>query len=136
MPYVTNRAEFLPVAAGNPFHDGSAMVPGAGGDARIGLGSNLTLNLSVNPDFGQVEVDPAVVNLSDVETFSFDVPIKFTHEGWRGRVRASAGVQASLSPDMVARFDEKLRRKLEDDFRDEPLVLPHCVWAVTCRAPA
>ncbi len=69
MPYVTNRAEFLPVQPGNPFHDGSAIVPGAGGDARLGLGSNLTLNLSVNPDFGQVEVDPAVVNLSDVETF-------------------------------------------------------------------
>ena len=35
----------------------------------MGIGSNLTLNATVNPDFGQVEVDPAVVNLSDVETF-------------------------------------------------------------------
>ena len=45
------------------------MIMGVGGDARIGLGTNLTLNATVNPDFGQVEVDPAVVNLSDVETF-------------------------------------------------------------------
>jgi hypothetical protein len=69
MPYVTSRAEFTPHAAADPFNDGSRMTPAAGVDARIGLGSNLTLNATVNPDFGQVEVDPAVVNLSDVETF-------------------------------------------------------------------
>lgn len=73
---------------------------------------------------------------TDVETFSFDLMVSFTHEAWRGRVRASAGVKASLSPDMVARFDEKLRRKLEDDFAEEPLALPHCAWALVCRAPA
>lgn len=61
MPYVTSRAEFLP--------GGNDLVPGLGGDARIGLGSNITMNLTVNPDFGQVEVDPAVVNLSDQEIF-------------------------------------------------------------------
>ncbi len=69
MPYVTTRAAFTPHAAGDPFNDGSQLTPGVGADARIGLGSNLTLNATVNPDFGQVEVDPAVVNLSDVETF-------------------------------------------------------------------
>jgi SAM-dependent methyltransferase len=79
--------------------------------------------------------DVRAAAFSDVQTFSFDLPMPFTHEGWRGRVRASAGVKASLSPDMVARFDEQLRRKLEDDFADEPMSLPHCVWALTCRAP-
>jgi len=69
LPYVTSRAEFSPHGAGDPFNDGSRLTPGLGADAKIGLGSNLTLNASVNPDFGQVEVDPAVVNLSDVETF-------------------------------------------------------------------
>jgi hypothetical protein len=69
MPYVTTRAAFTPHAVGDPFNDGSQLTPGMGVDARIGLGSNLTLNATVNPDFGQVEVDPAVVNLSDVETF-------------------------------------------------------------------
>ncbi|HEV8305381.1 MAG TPA: DUF5916 domain-containing protein [Gemmatimonadales bacterium] len=69
MPYMTTRAAFTPHAAGDPFNDGSKLAPGLGADARIGLGSNLTLNATVNPDFGQVEVDPAVVNLSDVETF-------------------------------------------------------------------
>src|SRR3989449_7454652 len=69
LPYVTSRAAFSPHGAGDPVNDGSRLTPGLGADAKFGLGSNLTLNASVNPDFGQVEVDPAVVNLSDVETF-------------------------------------------------------------------
>jgi len=69
LPYTRARAEFSPHAVGDPFHDGSALSPDAGVDAKFGIGSNLTLNATVNPDFGQVEVDPAVVNLSDVETF-------------------------------------------------------------------
>ena len=69
MPYTTGKAEFTNRSSSDPFNDGSRFSPGFGADARIGLGSNLTLNATVNPDFGQVEVDPAVVNLSDVETF-------------------------------------------------------------------
>lgn len=69
LPYTTTKAEYLQHAAGNPFNDGSRYLPGLGADFKIGLGSNLTLDATVNPDFGQVEVDPAVVNLSDVETF-------------------------------------------------------------------
>ena len=69
LPYVRTRAEYLQTNPGDPFNDGSRYVPGAGGDLKVGLGANLTLDATVNPDFGQVEVDPAVVNLSDVETF-------------------------------------------------------------------
>ncbi len=68
-PYVTTRGEFLAHAPGDPFNDGSRYVPEMGGDLKTAVGSKLTLNASVNPDFGQVEVDPAAVNLSDVETF-------------------------------------------------------------------
>ncbi len=69
LPYATTRAEYLRPQARTPFNDGSKISPGAGADLKIGLSSNLTLNATVNPDFGQVEVDPAVVNLSDVESF-------------------------------------------------------------------
>jgi uncharacterized protein DUF5916 len=68
-PYMTTRGEFLQHAPGDPFNDGSRYIPEMGGDLKTAVGSKLTLNASVNPDFGQVEVDPAVVNLSDVETF-------------------------------------------------------------------
>jgi hypothetical protein len=67
-PYATTRGEFLEHPVGDPFNDGSRYVPNLGGDLKTGLGSKLTLNATINPDFGQVEVDPAVVNLSDVET--------------------------------------------------------------------
>ncbi len=69
MPYVTTRAEYLHFPSGDPFHGSSKYVPNIGLDLKAGLGSNLTLTGTINPDFGQVEVDPAVVNLSDVETF-------------------------------------------------------------------
>jgi hypothetical protein len=69
LPYTTGKAEYLAHAPGDPFHDGSRYSPGAGADLRAGVGNNLTLNATVNPDFGQVEVDPAVVNLSDVESY-------------------------------------------------------------------
>ena len=69
LPYVTTRAEFTDQPTGNPFNDGSRYVPEVGADLKVGLTSNLILNATINPDFGQVEVDPAVVNLSDVETF-------------------------------------------------------------------
>nr|MBA3555151.1 carbohydrate binding family 9 domain-containing protein [Gemmatimonadales bacterium] len=69
LPYLTSRAEFLGHDSGDPFNDGSRYAAGAGADLRLGLSANLTLTATVNPDFGQVEVDPAVVNLSDVETF-------------------------------------------------------------------
>ncbi|MDX1547631.1 MAG: DUF5916 domain-containing protein, partial [Rhodothermales bacterium] len=68
-PYVTTRAAFTDAAEGDPFNDGSDFQPDLGVDFKVGLTSNLTLNGTVNPDFGQVEVDPAVVNLSDRETF-------------------------------------------------------------------
>jgi hypothetical protein len=44
-------------------------MPASGADLKYLLTSNLTLDATINPDFGQVEVDPAVVNLSAFETF-------------------------------------------------------------------
>ena len=69
IPYATTHADFKQTVDGSPFHDGSRFTLDAGVDMRLGITPNLTLNGTVNPDFGQVEVDPAVINLSDVETF-------------------------------------------------------------------
>jgi len=69
LPYFSTKAEYKRHAAGDPFNDGARYSPSVGADIKFGLGSNLTVDATVNPDFGQVEVDPAVVNLSDVETF-------------------------------------------------------------------
>ena len=67
-PYTTGKSEFLRHSVGDPFNDGSRLSARTGLDLRAPVGRRLTLNATVNPDFGQVEVDPAVVNLSDVES--------------------------------------------------------------------
>jgi len=69
LPYVVGRSTNVPGSAGDPFYQPHAMDGRVGVDGRFLLASNLTLNATVNPDFGQVEVDPAVVNLTDFETF-------------------------------------------------------------------
>jgi hypothetical protein len=70
MPYTVGRAEYIaPELAGNPFNDGSRAFAGTGIDLKYGLTSNFTINAAINPDFGQVEVDPAIVNLTAFETF-------------------------------------------------------------------
>ena len=69
LPYAAARNEFIAPAEGDPFNDGSRAAGNAGLDFKWGLTSNLTIDGTVNPDFGQVEVDPAVVNLSQFETF-------------------------------------------------------------------
>ncbi len=69
LPYATTRTERLNVPAGDPFRSPSEEVYGVGLDLKYGLTSQLTLDATVNPDFGQVEVDPAVVNLTQYETF-------------------------------------------------------------------
>lgn len=68
-PYVVAGGRFEPVEPGNPFQDGASATRRAGMDVRYGLGSSFTLDATVNPDFGQVEADPAVINLTAFETF-------------------------------------------------------------------
>jgi hypothetical protein len=69
MPYVTTRAQYLDIPANHPFRSGSEYQMKGGFDVRYGLTSGLTLSGTVNPDFGQVEVDPARVNLTANELF-------------------------------------------------------------------
>ena len=80
LPYVTGKAEFIGHQPGDPFNNGENYPVGLGLDVRAGLGNSLTLNGTINPDFGQVELDPAIVNLSDVE-YSFTEKRPFFTEG-------------------------------------------------------
>ena len=69
LPYTLGRGTYDRPGAGNPFDNGHSYFGGAGLDLKYGLTSNLTLDAAVNPDFGQVESDPAFVNLTTVEQF-------------------------------------------------------------------
>jgi hypothetical protein len=70
LPYLVARAERVtPLQEDNPFDNGERNSWRVGGDVKAIIGSAVTLDATINPDFGQVEVDPAVVNLSAFETF-------------------------------------------------------------------
>jgi hypothetical protein len=68
LPYAVAKTKNVAFTPGDPFNDGSVQSSRVGLDLRYLLSSNLTLDATFNPDFGQVEVDPAVVNLSAFET--------------------------------------------------------------------
>ncbi len=80
MPYATARAEYLHVAPGDPFRGPSEYRTNFGADLKYTLTSSMRLSATVNPDFGQVEVDPARVNLSANELF-FEEKRPFFIEG-------------------------------------------------------
>ncbi len=81
LPYVTSNARLIGNRdAADPFNDGANLAAAPARDVKLGIGSNLTLEATVNPDFGQVEADPAQVNLSAFETF-FDERRPFFVEG-------------------------------------------------------
>ena len=81
VPYVAADSRIAAVTdPANPFQHAYANAARVGGDLKMGLGPNLTLDVTLNPDFGQVEGDPAVVNLSAYEIF-FDERRPFFLEG-------------------------------------------------------
>ena len=68
-PYVAGASRVTGEGnSGNPFDDGKNLEARAGADLNLALGTNLTLDATINPDFGQVEADPAEVNLSTFES--------------------------------------------------------------------
>jgi len=66
-PYLMGRGLFPEEVSDDPF-SGRSFDGGAGLDLKYGLGGKMTLDATLNPDFGQVEMDPAEINLSAFET--------------------------------------------------------------------
>ena len=69
LPYVLMKYATTAPQEGNPYRQDAKTSFEVGLDAKIGLASNLTADLTVNPDFGQVEADPSEINLTTYETF-------------------------------------------------------------------
>ena len=68
-PFSVTQYDKYPAETGNPFQDGSDFTANAGLDAKIGITNDLTLDLTVNPDFGQVEADPGAIALDGFQIF-------------------------------------------------------------------
>ena len=69
LPYSLSRLRRAPGSTGDPFHSPNDLSAAAGADLKYGITTDLTLDVTINPDFGQVEADPAQVNLTAFETF-------------------------------------------------------------------
>jgi len=80
LPYLTLSHKNYPIEIGNPFADGKDFTTNIGIDGKIGLSSNFTIDFTINPDFGQVEADPSVLNLTAFETL-YDEKRPFFLEG-------------------------------------------------------
>jgi hypothetical protein len=68
-PYLMGGIELSPKEEGNPFETGTNWLYNGGLDGKIAITNDLTLNFTINPDFGQVEADPSEVNLSAFESY-------------------------------------------------------------------
>ena len=117
--------DWLPLPGTVP-HATEALIlqhnPSWSGSAGTGLHGNNLADLSL-------------AGFRDIETFSFDLAIAYTHEGWRGRIRASAGIGASLPKDKIGRFDREHAALLAERFPEEPLQVPHRLWAALATKP-
>jgi len=69
VPYGVAQVSARPTESGNPFEDSPDPGGSVGADIKYALTPGLTMTATINPDFGQVEADPAVVNLTAFETF-------------------------------------------------------------------
>lgn len=106
------------------------------------LNASVALIHQHNPDWASGEAhgfDPRwgwdlVDNGFSVEgAFTYVEAVPYSHEAWRGRIRASAGVGASLAPERVAAFDQAHAALLADRFPEEPLAIPHRISAILAR---
>lgn len=68
-PFIVNQYDTYPKEQGNPFRSGSDYIFNGGLDAKIGITNDLTLDLTVNPDFGQVDADPGAIALDGFQIF-------------------------------------------------------------------
>ena len=69
-PFTATKLDRYEAESGNPYADGNDFSVNAGLDAKIGITNDLTLDVTINPDFGQVEADPAAIALDGFEVFN------------------------------------------------------------------
>ncbi len=80
IPYLMGSLEKSEMIEGDPFATGTKWGYNAGLDGKIAVTNDLTLNFTINPDFGQVEADPSEVNISAFESY-FEEQRPFFIEG-------------------------------------------------------
>lgn len=103
------------------------------------------LILKHNPDWAPLSgstgihprttLDLAGAGFVEIETFSYDEPAIYSHQGWVGRLHACAGVGAALPAEKVAIFDQELLAMLAARNEEDPMEVPHRVFVILAHRP-
>jgi hypothetical protein len=80
LPYILGQTHNFKKEEGNPFRTGNTKKIDFGADGKVGISSDFTIDLTINPDFGQVEADPSQISLSAFE-LEFEEKRQFFIEG-------------------------------------------------------
>jgi hypothetical protein len=81
-----------------------------------------------------IDVFAKTPGFSFIEQFCYDHDEPFSHEAWLGRMRTCNGVGSGiLNKTQVAEFNTKLAAMLQSKYPDQPIPVPHRVWAVILR---
>ena len=113
VPYSMSRVVHAPGDESDPFYRKNDGSVGLGADLKFGLTSDLTITATINPDFGQVEADPSVVNLTAYETF-FPEKRPFFVEGF-DIFRAGIGVGDGDSGNESLFYSRRIGRSPQGD---------------------
>jgi hypothetical protein len=105
LPYTVLKATRSITSAGRTLYAGTAL---AGVDVKYGLTPAYTLNATIHPDFGQVEADPAVLNLGPYETF-FPEKRPFFLEG--AKVFDTSGISLDGGPGFLQFYSRRIGRE-------------------------
>jgi len=122
---VVAHFDWLPIA-GNVVQATETLIESHNPDWKLGGGVGM---------YPQWLGDLHATGFCGLETFSYDLAVPYTHEKWRGRVRASAGVGGSLSEEEIRAFDKALARLLAARYPAEILDVAHRVFAVIAHRP-
>lgn len=130
-PYTVAKTETYEAEEGNPFRDGSENNITAGLDAKIGITNDLTLDLTVNPDFGQVDADPSAIALDGFQIFfqerrPFFVENKniFDFSVSQSEAGNTFGSDNIFYSRRIGRSPQGYPNTLDDEFVDQPNTTP------------
>lgn len=126
-PYTVTKLETFEAEEGNPFRDGRDGGITAGLDAKIGVTNDLTVDLTVNPDFGQVEADPSAIALDGFQIFfreqrPFFVENKniFDYTVSNSQAGNTFGFDNVFYSRRIGRSPQGFPNTIEGDFVDQP----------------
>lgn len=96
------------------------------------------LQKKYNPGWGNIKPlqsypqkpgDLSFAGFTSKASFLYEEDIPYTHIGWRGRMRAYGGIGGSLPPEAIAAFDKEFAVALQQNFKNDLMLIPHKVWA-------